>query len=113
MVRQRLAWAVPKVCGLSTSIGLGDRLGLATPGHLRAIEGTGCVPFLAQQSIREMTRTQRTPAQVMDDAMWGVCQVGWREGFGSDADHLKTPVDIDTCLEVGFTMYTFDPGDHV
>jgi len=113
LVRENFPWAVPRTFGLSTSIGLGDRLGLATPGHLQAVEGTGCVPFVAQQSIREMTRTQRTPQQVMDDAMWGVFQTGWREGFGSDADHLKTPEDIDRCLAVGFTMYTFDPGDHV
>jgi hypothetical protein len=38
---------------------------------------------------------------------------GWREGTGSDADHLKTPADIDDCLAAGFTMFTIDPGDHV
>ncbi|MHC4798130.1 MAG: tagaturonate epimerase family protein [Planctomycetota bacterium] len=113
VVREHFSWLRPRLYGLATSIGLGDRLGLATPGHLRAIAGSGCVPFVAQQSIREMTRTDRTAGQVMDEAMWGVFQEGWGEGFGSDADHLKTPADIDTCLEAGFTMYTFDPGDHV
>src|SRR5579875_3020421 len=66
-----------------------------------------------QQSIREMTRTGRTPQQVMDDAMWGVFAEGWRSGFGADADHLKTPDDIDQCLAAGYTFYTFDPGDYV
>ncbi|MBI4578546.1 MAG: hypothetical protein HY718_02520 [Planctomycetes bacterium] len=112
-LRQLLPWTVPTVQGLATSAGLGDRLGLATPGHLRAAAGTGVVPFVAQQSIREMTRTQRTARQVMDDATWGVFEAGWRTGFGSDADHLKQPADIDTCSAVGFTMYTIDPGDHV
>jgi hypothetical protein len=31
----------------------------------------------------------------MDDAHEGVFQEGWREGFGADADHLKTTADID------------------
>jgi len=113
VLRQRLSYLVPVPVGLSASIGLGDRLGLATPGHIRAVKGSGLKVFLAQQSIREMTRTERSPQQVMDDALWGVFQEGFREGFGSDADHLKTTDDIDACLAAGFTLFTFDPGDHV
>ncbi len=112
-LRTVLPWTAPRPIGLQTSAGLGDRLGLATPGHLAAVAGTGVAPFVAQQSIREMTRTQRSPTQVMDDACWGVFQAGWREGFGSDADHLKTTEDIDRTLAAGFTMFTIDPGDHV
>jgi len=70
-------------------------------------------PIFAQQSIREMARTGRTPEEVMDDAAWGVFQEGWRDGFGADADHLKTVNDIDRCVAAGFTFYTVDPGDHV
>ncbi len=73
----------------------------------------GIVPILAQQSIREMERTHRTAENVMDAATWGVFQVGWREGFGSDADHLKTTADIDYCADQGFLWYTFDPRDFV
>ncbi len=114
-LRDRLAWLQPTPQGLRTGVGLGDRLGLATPGHLRAVREVGgnLVPFPAQQSIREMARTGRTPQQVMDDAMWGVFAEGWRAGFGADADHLKTPEDIDRCLTAGYTFYTFDPGEHV
>lgn len=114
-LRERLEWLCPKPLGLRTSVGLGDRLGLATPGHLRAVRAAGgnLAPIPAQQSIREMTRTGRTPQQVMDDAMWGVFAQGWRDGFGADADHLKTPEDIDRCLEAGYTFYTFDPGQYV
>jgi hypothetical protein len=71
------------------------------------------VPFFAQQSIREMTRTRRTPQEVQDLALLGAMQAGWRSGFGSDADHLKTAQDLDYCLEAGFTMFTLDPGDQV
>ena len=94
-------------------MGLGDRLGLATPGHIRAVRGTGVKPVLAQQSIREMTRTRRTPQQVMDDALWGVFEEGFRDGFGADADHLKSTADIDATLAAGFRMFTIDPGEHV
>ena len=86
----RAYFQAPSLLGLETSLGLGDRLGLATPGHIRAVRGTCLGPILAQQSIREMERTNRTPDDVMDDATWGVLQEGWREGFGSDADHLDS-----------------------
>ncbi|GCF08462.1 tagaturonate epimerase family protein [Dictyobacter arantiisoli] len=114
-LRNSFDWLRPSVQGLRTGIGLGDRLGLATPGHLRAVRevGHGLVPFPAQQSIREMSRTSRTAQQVMDDALWGIFAEGWRAGFGADADHLKTPQDIDTCLAAGYTFYTFDPGEYV
>jgi hypothetical protein len=38
---------------------------------------------------------------------------GWRDGFGADADHLKTAQDVDATVAAGFTMFTIDPGDHV
>ncbi|MBN1350003.1 hypothetical protein JXJ21_11380 [candidate division KSB1 bacterium] len=106
-------FAAPVLTGIRRSIGCGDRIGLATPGHIRAVRATGVMPILAQQSIREMTRTQRTAQQVMDDATWGVFQEGFQQGFGSDADHLKSKADIDATLEAGFTMFTIDPGDYV
>jgi len=114
-LRLRLTWLMPKLLGLRTSAGLGDRLGLATPGHIRAIRGTNgrIAPIFAQQSMREMARTGRTPQQVMDDAMWGIFSEGWQAGFGADADHLKTTEDIDVCLAAGFTFFTIDPGAHV
>jgi hypothetical protein len=113
-LRERLPWLRPQPLGLRTSAGCGDRLGLATPGHVRAARKYGTIaPIFAQQSVRENARTGRTPQQVMDEAMWGLFQEGWREIWGSDADHLKTPEDIDSFAAAGFTLYTVDPGDHV
>lgn len=114
-LRERLPWLQPQLLGLRTSAGLGDRIGLATPGHVRAVQGCGgkIAPIFAQQSIREMVRTERTPVQVMDDAMWGVFREGWQGGFGADADHLKTFADIDACFAAGYTFFTIDPGDYV
>jgi hypothetical protein len=112
-LRRLLPFLVAQPLGLRKSAGCGDRLGLATPGHIRAIRRSTMVPILAQQSIRENARTGRTPQEVMDDAMWGVFQEGWRQGFGADADHLKTPADIDSCAAAGYTFYTIDPGEYV
>jgi hypothetical protein len=102
-----------KKLGLVNSFGLGDRLGMANGGHIRALVNSGFQPILAQQSIRELTRTQRTADDVMDAAVWAVMQEGFDSGFGSDADHLKTTADIDMLYKAGFTMFTFDPGEHV
>lgn len=112
-LRGVLPFLVPRPLGLAKSAGCGDRLGLATPGHIRAIRHSTMAPILAQQSIRENARTGRTPQEVMDDALWGVLQEGWREGFGADADHLKNTEDIDSCAAAGFTFYTIDPSEHV
>jgi hypothetical protein len=114
-LRRHLSWLAPRPLGLQTSAGMGDRLGLATPGHVRAMQaaGRGLAPIYAQQSIREMTRTGRTPQQVMDDATWGAFGAGWRGMVGADADHLKTTADIDNCLAAGFSFFTIDPSEHV
>jgi len=114
-LRGQLAWLQPRPLGLMTSAGMGDRTGLATPGHVRAMRasGGGIAPIFAQQSIREMERTGRTPQQVMDDATWGMFAEGWHAGAGADADHLKTPAHIDACLAAGYTFFTIDPGAHV
>jgi hypothetical protein len=113
VMRELLDWTMPRVLGLADSFGLGDRLGIAGPAHLRSMLGSGFEVVLAQQSIRELERTARTPDEVMDAATWAVFQEGWRTGFGADADHLKTPADVDLMAAAGFTMFTIDPGDHV
>src|SRR5690349_18672295 len=101
--------------GLRPSFGFGDRLGLATPGHVEAMRraGAGIEPIFPQQSIREMARTGRTPRAVMDDALRGMRQAGWTGRTGADADHLKTAQDVDATAAVGFTFFTIDPSDHV
>ena len=112
-LRNKFTWLNPQPLGLKISAGTGDRLGLATPGHILAMEGTGVAPVFAQQSVRENARTHRTPRQVLDDAMWGVFEMGWKEPWGADGDHLKTPEDMRSFFDAGFTFYTVDPGEHV
>ncbi|HYO09260.1 MAG TPA: tagaturonate epimerase family protein [Tepidisphaeraceae bacterium] len=107
--------STPVPLGLSPSFGFGDRLGIATPGHVASLRraGRGVAPIVAQQSIREMTRTPRTPQQVMDDALRGAAQAGFDDTQGADADHLKTPADVDRTAAAGFCFFTIDPSDHV
>ena len=101
--------------GLAPSFGFGDRIGLATPGHAAAMRraGAGIEPIFAQQSIREMERTDRSPSQVLAAALDGMAAGGWPGPTGADADHLKTAADVDATHAAGYTFYTIDPSDHV
>lgn len=111
----RTAAAQPVTIGLAPSFGFGDRIGLATPGHVAAMQsaGAGIQPIFPQQSIREMTRTQRSPQQVLQEAMSSLLPCGWRGATGADADHLKTRDDVRVTFEAGFTFFTLDPSAHV
>ena len=113
MLQTLFDFTKPRLLGLIDTFGFGDRLGLANPAHIQALSGSHFKPILAQQSIRELTRTNRTPGEVMDAAVWAVFQEGYHYGFGADADHLKTKNDIDLMVKNGFTMFTFDPGEYV
>lgn len=117
-LRARLPWLSPVPLGLQTSAGFGDRLGLATPGHVRAMRRVPgalqqIAPVFAQQSVRENIRTGRSPNEVLDEATWGLFEVGWKDAWGADADHLKTFEAIDDFVAAGYTFFTVDPGDFV
>jgi hypothetical protein len=112
-LRSLFPFTCPGPCGGRDTIGLGDRLGLAGPGQLRGIAGARLMPVLAQQSIRELERTARSPEEVLDAATWTVFQEGYEQGFGADADHLKTTDDLDRMLAAGFKMFTLDPSGFI
>ena len=112
-LRELFPFTRPVLIGREDSFGFGDRLGIANPAHLRALDGSHMRPILAQQSVRELDRTERTAEEVLDAASWAVFQEGYTTGFGADADHLKTTDDIDRYARVGFTMFTFDPSAFV
>jgi tagaturonate epimerase len=101
--------------GLQPSFGFGDRIGLATPGHIGAMKlaGSGVGPIFAQQSIREMTRTHRSPSDVISAAVDGMRAAEWNEASGADADHLKTAADVDATAVAGFVFFTIDPSQFV
>jgi hypothetical protein len=103
----------PSVLGLRKSFGFGDRLGLATPGHVAAVAKTDFAPIFAQQSVREMERTQRTPTDVMQAAQKHLAHIGFNQPWGADADHHKTPEDVKRSAAAGFTFFTIDPSAFV
>lgn len=105
----------PRTLGLQPSFGFGDRLGFAGPGHVAAMRAdAGPIRgIFAQQSIREMTRTQRTPQQVMAAATSALQAEQYAEPWGADADHLKNEADVDITAAAGFTFFTIDPSAHV
>ena len=103
----------PTPLGLKKSFGFGDRLGLATPGHLTAARKFDFAPIFAQQSIREMERTQRTPPQVMKAAFDALGARGYSSAWGADADHLKVPEHVDRTAAAGFCFFTIDPSEYV
>ena len=105
--------ASPAPLGLKKSFGFGDRLGLATPGHFTAARKFDFAPIFAQQSIREMERTQRTPQDVMQAATAALRNLGYSNAWGADADHLKLPEHIERTAAAGFCFFTIDPSEYV
>lgn len=95
------------------SFGLGDRLGIAGEGHLEVFRNVDAFPVLAQQSMRELTLTERTYEDVLDAASFAAFKFGYHDGFGADGDHLKKMEDIERVLNIGYTMITLDCSDYI
>ena len=103
---------LPAPLSTKTSFGFGDRLGLATPGHIRVINDyKNILPVFAQQSVRELTKTKRSFESVLDDASWNVFQEGYSGKWGADADHIKEIVNFKAGIDAGFTMFTIDASE--
>ena len=99
--------------GKKVTLGLGDRLGIASAGHIRLLRNKPVFPILAQQSIRELNLTGRTYEDVLCAAAWAVFQEGYKAGYGADGDHLKTFEEVEMALRNGFTMITLDCSEHI
>ncbi len=95
------------------SFGVGDRLGIATPGHIRIFEKYDAMPVFAQQSIRELNLTDRTFGDVLDCATWAVFREDFQKGFGADGDHLKTDAEVEYALGEGYAQITLDCSEHI
>ena len=106
---QHLQWTRPvSLREERTTIGMGDRIGMATAGQLRAARQFQVSPVLAQQSIRELDFTARSFGDVVADTAFQVFQEGFHDGYGADGDHLKSIPDIDRALAFGMPMVTLD-----
>lgn len=113
-LRERFPFTKPTpVLRRERTVGVGDRLGIAGPGHLRVFEAYDATPVLAQQSMRELTLTHRTYEDVLDCATFAVFREDFRHGFGADGDHLKKPEEVAYALRLGYTMITLDCSEHI
>jgi hypothetical protein len=113
-LRRTLLFTSPAaLAGQDVTIGVGDRLGVAGPGHLRLFARRGAAPVLAQQSVRELELTGRTYEEVLDAATWAVFQEGFARPWGADGDHLKTEDWVRRAVGVGFSMVTADVSDFI
>ncbi len=113
-LRKLFPFTAPKrVLGEERSFGLGDRLGIATPGHIKVIGKYDVMPVFAQQSIRELDLTGRRYEDVLDAVTFAVFRENFTRGYGADGDHLKRPEDIEYALKLGFTMLTLDLSEHI
>ncbi|MBR5099008.1 MAG: hypothetical protein IK091_07305, partial [Spirochaetales bacterium] len=85
-MRALYPWTAPsRVLDRDKTMGVGDRLGIATDGHLRVFKKyTEITPILSQQSIRELNLTNRTFPDVIDSASFAVFRCGYTTGWGAD-----------------------------
>ena len=114
-LRKLFPFAAPqRILGRDKTMGVGDRLGICTPGHIRAFRAYPQItPVFAQQSIRELTLTNRTFDDVLDCASFAVYREGFKTGFGADGDHLKTASEVEYALSRHYTMITLDCSEHI
>ena len=113
-LRAHYSFTVPApVLDRKATFGVGDRLGLAAPGHLRVFSEYEVLPILAQQSMRELTLTHRKMADVIDTASFAVFRAGYRCGFGADGDHLKKMDEIGDSIACGCSMITLDCSEYI
>ncbi|GHU68883.1 hypothetical protein FACS189450_00670 [Spirochaetia bacterium] len=114
VLRRFFPWAAPSpVLRKERSFGLGDRLGIATTGHIDVFKHYDAYPVFAQQSIRELALTGRSYEEVLDAATFAVFRENFQKEWGADGDHLKTVKDIEYALSLGFTMITLDCSEHI
>lgn len=106
--------AAQRILTRDKTMGVGDRLGICTPGHIRAFRRyPQLTPVFAQQSIRELNLTNRSFEHVLDCASFAVYREGFKTGFGADGDHLKSAEEVDYALRCGYTMITLDCSEHI
>jgi hypothetical protein len=114
VLRRALPFTAPSsLSGQPVTFGVGDRLGVAGPGHLRLFARREAAPVLAQQSVRELELTGRTYEEVLDAATWAVFQEGFERPWGADGDHLKTEDWVRRALAIGFSMITADVSEFI
>lgn len=107
-LRDALPWLRARPNPGQSAIGLGDRLGVATPAHVRAVRKHDLFPYLALQSPAELDGSSRQWTDVLCDASFGILREGYRTGFGADADQLTSEAEIEAAAAAGFVRFTLN-----
>lgn len=107
LLRTEVPWLRPRPNPGGPSIGTGDVLGLATPGHVRGLAQCRYFPILGQRSMRQNQRTGRGFAAALRDVVWGVFREGHELGYGADADHISKPEEVEEAARAGYVRFTF------
>lgn len=115
ILRDIFPFTGPKqVLNEACTFGVGDRLGIATTGHINVFNKFAkVVPVFAQQSMRELIQTNRKFEEVLDKVTYATFKNGFKRGFGADGDHLKTLSEIENALSCGYSMITLDCSEHI
>ena len=107
---------VPVKSNKKTSVGFGDRIGIAGASHVRISSNYDFFPLFAQQSAREITKTSRNCETILHNAVISVFQEGYKCPWGADADHIRDIEWVKIMLNnnyLNYTMFTIDTYDYV
>ncbi len=105
---EAISWLRPRTNPGKPSVGLGDCLGGATAALVRGLENTPVFPVLALQTPRDVRQSGRTWSDVLADAAWGVWREGWKQGFGAEAEDLRTREDVEAAAAGGFVRFSLN-----
>ena len=95
VIRRFVKWAAPSACGTKgTSIGFSDWLGAAGGCIAPLFAKKQVKPVLAEYSAADSVLLKRNFLEAVDAATWGVFETGYKEGYGANAEGLKSEEDI-------------------
>jgi tagaturonate epimerase len=106
----------PSIMDKKISVGFGDRIGIASPAHVKISRDYDFFPVFTQQSAREITKTSRDCETVLHNSVMGIFQEGYGGSWGADADHLREEKWLNIMLDntyVPYTMFTIDTYDYI
>ena len=114
-LRQVFPWTSPQALGVRAAFGMGYRppWGLGNVAQALLAKKLGITVMLAQQSAREIERTGRTFADVVDQATWSAFEARLDIPWGADADHLKSEEQVREGVAGGCTYFTYDPSEEI
>jgi len=111
-----LEYLKPVKINQNASLGFGDRIGIAAGAHVKLAKEYNFFPVLAQQSVREITKTGKDCESVLHNAVMGAFQEGYKDAWGADADHIRDKEWLKIMINnkyTPYTMYTIDTFDYL